>query len=228
MDADNNGPSGGANQRQPSAEHRPQGASASQAGGDSSQGNLSPTLTQFSNISSTASVTAPDIISHSQNSKRRRGLGVVTPNACKECRKKRAKVYSRSTPSTMHLKVLDLGGLQSYPLLCTYAPWLFCYESWLLARDGFSHATSYYIIVISLCLQLQYRPFTDKLLYDSATAKNHADVVKHKRMLNVFMRFSCAGQKRICGPKLRASAKSNALATKSLQRSSDQSYGKKF
>ncbi|EXA30612.1 hypothetical protein FOVG_18032 [Fusarium oxysporum f. sp. pisi HDV247] len=91
MDADNNGPSGGANQRQPSAEHRPQGASASQAGGDSSQGNLSPTLTQFSNISSTASVTAPDTISHSQNSKRRRGLGVVTPNACKECRKKRAK-----------------------------------------------------------------------------------------------------------------------------------------
>lgn len=28
----------------------------------------------------------------SQNSKRRRGLGIVTPNACTECRKKRAKV----------------------------------------------------------------------------------------------------------------------------------------
>ncbi len=27
-----------------------------------------------------------------QQSKRRRGLGVVTPNACTECRKKRAKV----------------------------------------------------------------------------------------------------------------------------------------
>jgi hypothetical protein len=26
-------------------------------------------------------------------SKRRRGLGLVTPNACTECRKKRAKVY---------------------------------------------------------------------------------------------------------------------------------------
>ena len=26
------------------------------------------------------------------NSKRRRGLGIVTPNACTECRKKRAKV----------------------------------------------------------------------------------------------------------------------------------------
>ncbi|RKK41815.1 hypothetical protein BFJ69_g18436, partial [Fusarium oxysporum] len=83
MDADNNGPSGGANQRQPSAEHRPQGAS--------SQGNPSPTSAQSSNTPSTASGTAPNTISHPQNSKRRRGLGVVTPNACTECRKKRAK-----------------------------------------------------------------------------------------------------------------------------------------
>ncbi|EXL64809.1 hypothetical protein FOPG_18946 [Fusarium oxysporum f. sp. conglutinans race 2 54008] len=91
MDADNNGPSGGANQRQPSAEYRPQGVSASQAGGASSQGNPSPTSAQSSSTPSTASGTAPNTISHPQNSKRRRGLGVVTPNACTECRKKRAK-----------------------------------------------------------------------------------------------------------------------------------------
>nr|CEG03869.1 unnamed protein product [Fusarium acuminatum CS5907] len=92
MDADNNGPSDGANQRQPSAEHRPQGASASQVGGVWSQGNPSPTSAQSSNTPSNASGTAPNTISHPQNSKRRRVLGVVTPNACIECRKKRAKV----------------------------------------------------------------------------------------------------------------------------------------
>ncbi|KAH6949602.1 fungal-specific transcription factor domain-containing protein [Fusarium avenaceum] len=91
MDADNNGPSDGANQRQPSAEHRPQGASASQVGGVWSQGNPSPTSAQSSNTPSNASGTAPNTISHPQNSKRRRVLGVVTPNACTECRKKRAK-----------------------------------------------------------------------------------------------------------------------------------------
>ncbi|KAH7150596.1 hypothetical protein DER46DRAFT_689002 [Fusarium sp. MPI-SDFR-AT-0072] len=91
MDADNNGPSGGANQRQFSAEHRQRGASTSQAGGASSQGNPSPTSAQSSHTPSTASGTAPNTISHPQNSKRRRGLGFVTPNACTECRKKRAK-----------------------------------------------------------------------------------------------------------------------------------------
>ena len=33
-----------------------------------------------------------DPAANQQQSKRRRGLGVVTPNACTECRKKRAKV----------------------------------------------------------------------------------------------------------------------------------------
>ena len=90
MDVDNEHSDGGS-QRPPSAEHTPQGASA-QAGGAS--GNPTPTSVQSSNTPSTASGNAP-IVTHSQNSKRRRGLGVVTPNACTECRKKRAKVRSQ-------------------------------------------------------------------------------------------------------------------------------------
>ncbi|RBR23720.1 uncharacterized protein FIESC28_03516 [Fusarium coffeatum] len=86
MDVDNEHSDGGS-QQPPSAEHTPQGASA-QAGGAS--GNPTPTSVQSSNTPSTASGNAP-IVTHSQNSKRRRGLGVVTPNACTECRKKRAK-----------------------------------------------------------------------------------------------------------------------------------------
>ncbi|KAF4451946.1 hypothetical protein F53441_5141 [Fusarium austroafricanum] len=73
-----------ASQRQPSAEHTPQGATAQ------SQGNPTPTSVQSSNTPSTASGPATNV-THTQNSKRRRGLGVVTPNACTECRKKRAK-----------------------------------------------------------------------------------------------------------------------------------------
>lgn len=38
----------------------------------------------------------------SQVSKRRRGIGVVTPNACNECRKKRVKV-SPPFPDTQYL-----------------------------------------------------------------------------------------------------------------------------
>ncbi|KAF5018321.1 hypothetical protein F66182_9705 [Fusarium sp. NRRL 66182] len=79
-----------ASQRQPSAEHTPQGTSTSQIGGASSQGNPTPTSAQSSNTPSTASGAATNI-NHTQSSKRRRGLGVVTPNACTECRKKRAK-----------------------------------------------------------------------------------------------------------------------------------------
>ncbi|KAJ4128259.1 hypothetical protein NW768_008547 [Fusarium equiseti] len=86
MNVDNEHSDGGS-QRPPSAEHTPQGASA-QAGGAS--GNPTPTSVQSSNTPSTASGNA-SIVTHSQNSKRRRGLGVVTPNACTECRKKRAK-----------------------------------------------------------------------------------------------------------------------------------------
>ncbi|KAF5678484.1 NirA-like nitrate assimilation regulatory protein [Fusarium heterosporum] len=74
--------SDGTSQRQPSTEHTPQGNSA--------HGNPTPTSLQSSNTPSTVSG-APTNAAHSQNSKRRRGLGVVTPNACTECRKKRAK-----------------------------------------------------------------------------------------------------------------------------------------
>ncbi|KAG8413842.1 hypothetical protein J3458_012330 [Metarhizium acridum] len=41
-------------------------------------------------VASSSSSTKPQA-GNTQNSKRRRGLGVVTPNACTECRKKRAK-----------------------------------------------------------------------------------------------------------------------------------------
>jgi hypothetical protein len=90
MDVDNEHSDGGS-QPPPSAEHTPQGTSA-QVGGAS--GNPTPTSVQSANTPSTASGNAP-IVAHSQNSKRRRGLGVVTPNACTECRKKRAKTPSR-------------------------------------------------------------------------------------------------------------------------------------
>ncbi|KAM0351473.1 hypothetical protein ACHAP4_009615 [Fusarium culmorum] len=86
MDVDNEHSDGGS-QPPPSTEHTPQGASA-QAGGAS--GNPTPTSVQSANTPSTASGNA-STAAHSQNSKRRRGLGVVTPNACTECRKKRAK-----------------------------------------------------------------------------------------------------------------------------------------
>ncbi|KAF5236468.1 hypothetical protein FAUST_6529 [Fusarium austroamericanum] len=86
MDVDNEHSDGGS-QPPPSTEHTPQGASA-QAGGAS--GNPTPTSVQSANTPSTASGNA-STAAHPQNSKRRRGLGVVTPNACTECRKKRAK-----------------------------------------------------------------------------------------------------------------------------------------
>ncbi|KAM0340761.1 hypothetical protein ACHAPU_010352 [Fusarium lateritium] len=81
MDIDND-LSDGTSQRQPSAELTPQGNSA--------HGNPTPTSLQSSNTPSTVSGPSTNA-AHSQNSKRRRGLGVVTPNACTECRKKRAK-----------------------------------------------------------------------------------------------------------------------------------------
>ncbi|CAJ0544642.1 Ff.00g037190.m01.CDS01 [Fusarium sp. VM40] len=88
MDVDNDY-SDSTSQRQPSAEHTPQGTYA-QVGGASSQGNPTPTSVQSSTTTSIASG-PPTNAANSQNSKRRRGLGVVTPNACTECRKKRAK-----------------------------------------------------------------------------------------------------------------------------------------
>ncbi|KAF4338028.1 nitrogen assimilation transcription factor nit-4 [Fusarium beomiforme] len=89
MDGDNEHHSdGGGSQRQPSAEHTPQGTTA-QVGGASQ--NPTPTSVQSSNTPSTGSGPATTNVTNTQNSKRRRGLGVVTPNACTECRKKRAK-----------------------------------------------------------------------------------------------------------------------------------------
>jgi hypothetical protein len=37
-------------------------------------------------------------VTHAVPSKRKRGLGIVTPNACTECRKKRAKVRCQAVP----------------------------------------------------------------------------------------------------------------------------------
>ncbi|KAH7146684.1 fungal-specific transcription factor domain-containing protein [Dactylonectria estremocensis] len=57
-----------------------------------SQGNPTPTSVQSSNTSSgTPSNASGSALANSQHSKRGRRLGVVTPNACTECRKKRTK-----------------------------------------------------------------------------------------------------------------------------------------
>lgn len=48
--------------------------------------------------SQAANVPAPGSTSNPVNLKRRRGLGVVTPNACRECRKKRTKVFPCQLP----------------------------------------------------------------------------------------------------------------------------------
>lgn len=89
---------------QASSHSTPQGALASQAGGASgphSQGHPTPGSTRSSNTPSATSAMGSILgisgvsgmnSTNFQNSKRRRGLGVVTPNACTECRKKRAKV----------------------------------------------------------------------------------------------------------------------------------------
>ncbi|KAH7124962.1 hypothetical protein B0J13DRAFT_565945, partial [Dactylonectria estremocensis] len=60
--------------------------------GPHSQGNPTPTSVQSSKTpSGTPSNASGSALANSQHSKPRRGLGVVTPNACAECRKKRAK-----------------------------------------------------------------------------------------------------------------------------------------
>ena len=118
MDVDNEYSDAGS-QRQPSAEHTPQGATA-QVGGASSQGNPTPTSVHSSNTPSTASGPATANVTHTQNSKRRRGLGVVTPNACTECRKKRAKVCSRSAffPGVPGCVVRSCSSLSLYVIAC--------------------------------------------------------------------------------------------------------------
>ncbi|KAH7126190.1 fungal-specific transcription factor domain-containing protein [Dactylonectria macrodidyma] len=85
MDEDNtaNTPGAGPSQQGNSSSDTPQGASGAQ-----SQGNPTPTSVQSANTPSAASGSN---LPNTQHSKRRRGLGVVTPNACTECRKKRAK-----------------------------------------------------------------------------------------------------------------------------------------
>lgn len=50
-------------------------------------------------------------------SKRRRGLGVVTPNACTECRKKRAKVRRPSSPSPF---LHPASSWSSKPMFCVF------------------------------------------------------------------------------------------------------------
>lgn len=67
--------------------------------------------------SSTTSTTA-DHGANQQQSKRRRGLGVVTPNACTECRKKRAKVCRSSYLRTKYLRYM----VSTYTACCPTCP----------------------------------------------------------------------------------------------------------
>ena len=76
---------------QPSAGTTPLAGSGSGTSTAPSQGNPTPTASVQSSSNPSNSTTATPSL---QNSKRRRGLGVVTPNACTECRKKRAKVLT--------------------------------------------------------------------------------------------------------------------------------------
>ncbi|KAF7539610.1 hypothetical protein G7Z17_g12386 [Cylindrodendrum hubeiense] len=106
MDEDNttNTPGAGPNQPVSSSGDTPQGASGAQ-----SQGNPTPTSAQSSNTPSSGPTMA-----NTQHSKRRRGLGVVTPNACTECRKKRAKPSlnppSLNPPSLTNSCILQCDG----------------------------------------------------------------------------------------------------------------------
>lgn len=69
------------------------GDSSSQTPSGQSQPSSSNTPQAKTSITqSSHSQPASDSVTNPVNSKRRRGLGVVTPNACTECRKKRAKV----------------------------------------------------------------------------------------------------------------------------------------
>lgn len=51
-----------------------------------------PSQPSTGNTPQPASSSQSAVPANAQLSKRRRGLGIVTPNACTECRKKRAKV----------------------------------------------------------------------------------------------------------------------------------------
>ncbi|KAK0656235.1 fungal-specific transcription factor domain-containing protein [Cercophora newfieldiana] len=67
------------------------GRSPSAPPASSGAGGKHPTTVSGPSPSSAASVPGPSSIASQGMSKRRRGLGIVTPNACTECRKKRAK-----------------------------------------------------------------------------------------------------------------------------------------
>ena len=55
----------------------------------------------------TASSSAATASANNILAKRRRGLGVVTPNACNECRKKRVKVCQKNvTPPELGISLL--------------------------------------------------------------------------------------------------------------------------
>src|SRR4051794_36884667 len=64
--------------------------------------------------SSTASAPGPSAGGTQGVSKRRRGLGVVTPNACTECRKKRAKVRFSLRAQTPHIPALPKKNLKNF------------------------------------------------------------------------------------------------------------------
>jgi hypothetical protein len=101
------------NQSSTSTGNTPQGASTSGNSGTPSQSHSTPAAT-----GSSASAAGAQS-SGTQNSKRRRGLGVVTPNACTECRKKRAKVRPNSTPIIFplydHLSTCLVGYMTTSP-----------------------------------------------------------------------------------------------------------------
>ncbi|KAI2615335.1 fungal-specific transcription factor domain-containing protein [Hypoxylon sp. NC1633] len=63
----------------------------SESGPSTGQTSSSSKPTPKHEAPTTSNISGPGAASNAQLSKRRRGLGVVTPNACTECRKKRAK-----------------------------------------------------------------------------------------------------------------------------------------
>ena len=79
-------------------------ATPTSAGGQGSTSRRNQRAAPDSEPTPSASSSAATHLSQSQLSKRRRGIGVVTPNACNECRKKRVKVGSHtSVPASMNV-----------------------------------------------------------------------------------------------------------------------------
>ncbi len=77
----------------PSGPSKPSTSSTPQGRSDSASAATPQPVSSSSSSRPIAGPSSASSAAHSsQNSKRRRGLGIVTPNACTECRKKRAKV----------------------------------------------------------------------------------------------------------------------------------------